>query len=170
MDSELFTPGELAQSRLIADEMSWRKKHEIPQASQQSSFADTRLPSMSIGDFFKKGSDDPAELYAPSPDKNQPVVLWEPSIAPNEAEQAQESYSTSAGTSLSVSAIQKLLSEGTHDNIIDYLLKQSRNPSKKTSDSGKASESFSLPVSQNTSYTSSASDNEAVKCEFWAMG
>ncbi|XP_019768936.2 uncharacterized protein LOC109543585 [Dendroctonus ponderosae] len=170
LDSELFTPGELAQSRLIADELSWRKKNEIPLAPKQASFSDTCRPSMStsvtIGEFFQKGSDDLAELLAPSPEKNQPVALWEPSIRPSVAEQLEASNSASnasAGASLSVSAIQRLLFEGTQDNIIEYLLKQSRNPSKKSSDPGKASESFSLPVSQNISCTSSLSDNEAVE-------
>lgn len=167
LDSNLFLPAEDAAQQMLTDELSWKKKNEIPVTQDLNSFQDTRdLPSRSIGEFFQKRSDNISELRATSPRKLEPFALIDSTDVLN---QTSDSTDESPFTkSLSASAIQQLLLEtdDTPRKVMDYLFNQKRKTSPKRSENPRRNSSgdtFSLPVSRDTSYTSSFSDNEAVR-------
>lgn len=169
VSDSLFLPADKAESRLLKDELSWRRKNDLPAPQSLTSFSDTRdLPSESIGAFFQQKSDNLADLLrVPSPNKSEAIPLIDITTASNvdkvPAVEGDEKQMFQ-GKSFSISAIQQLISEKSTTNVLDYLcsMQNQQNTGKPQRES---SDIFSLPVSQNTSYTTSYSDNEAVMCK-----
>lgn len=164
-----FQSANKAESRLLKDELSWRRKHDLPAPQSSSSFSATKdLPSMSIGAFFQQKSDNLAGiLRVPSPTKSdEPIPLIDITTASNvdKVPAVENEKQIFQGNSFSISAIQQLISEKSTSNLLDYLcsMQNQQNADKPPRES---SEIFSLPVSQNASYTTSYSDNEAVMCK-----
>ncbi|CAG9766412.1 unnamed protein product [Ceutorhynchus assimilis] len=149
-DSSLFIPAEQSAAKLLlADELSYNRK-QLPIEENFTSFQSSKdIPSMSMSEFFMKGSDLP-ELQA----KNPPIAVPEPLV-----ETTAFSTTLPSNKSLSISTIQHLIAAESPNKFMDYIAK----PHKQTNDFRESSDIFSLPVSQNTSYTSSYSDNEAIE-------
>ncbi|XP_066249229.1 uncharacterized protein spd-2 isoform X2 [Euwallacea similis] len=169
VDTGSFIPGDKAERKLLADEVSWRRKHDFPPPQTLISFCDNEdTPSLSIGEFFQQKSNGISVLQAHSPN-SEPIALVDTSSFSNQSENCSvvENDSQLSTTSLSISAIQQLISEAANrpSTVMDYLLKQTRKPeSKNLNEQRESSEMlYSLPVSRDTSYTSSFSDNEAVR-------
>lgn len=165
-DSGLFLPAEAAASKLMADELSWKRKHDLPVAQNFTSFQESKeLQYMSIGEFFQQGSDNISEFRATSPYKEEPIPLIDATIASNVNDYIGDSDYQSR-RSLSIRAIQKFLveAEDTPTKITDNLFKHgTKTSSRKFSTQRQSNDVFSLPVSRDTSYTTSFSDNEAVR-------
>ncbi|XP_076260231.1 uncharacterized protein LOC143196442 [Rhynchophorus ferrugineus] len=167
-DSGMFIPAEEAASKLLADEMSWKRKHDLPVSQNFTSFGDgTEQPSLSIGEFFQQRSDPITDLQSVSPNKPEPLALINSLSLSNTGLQMEPKNGYDTDQSLSVTAIQQLLAQSDHtpNKVIDYLLKQKEKPTRDTGITSKdvSSNVFSLPVSRDTSYTSSVSDNEALR-------
>lgn len=164
----LFLPAEKAESRLLKDELSWRRKNDLPAPQTLTSFSDTRdLPSVSIGAFFQQKSDNLADLLrVPSPTKSEAIPLIDITTTSNvdKVPAGEDEKQILQGKSFSISTIQQLISEKSTSNVLDYLcsMQNQQNADKPQRES---SEIFSLPVSRNASYTTSFSDNEAVMCK-----
>lgn len=160
IDSQLFSAAEEAASMLLADEMSWRKKNEMPITKNFSQVSNNDISDskLSVGAFFQQRSDTLSDFkMALSPMKSKnPIPLIDSSITFTEQDRAKNKKSS---TSLSISAINKLLAEteDTPRKVTSYLLKQGHKLSESVIDQS------SLPVSKNSSYTSNYSDNEAMR-------
>ncbi|XP_028133024.1 uncharacterized protein LOC114328384 [Diabrotica virgifera virgifera] len=149
--SSMFRPGEEAASMLLADELSWRRKNEVP-------FQDEFSERGSVGEFFRKKSETLSNfLPGASPDTTrEPVPLIEPEDSIVEHDPCDEHKK-----SLSISLIQKMLSDSNLtpktacDNIFKFGEKVSFVPIE--------NKSYSLPGSRNLSYTSDHSENDAIK-------
>ncbi|XP_023023082.2 uncharacterized protein [Leptinotarsa decemlineata] len=159
--NSMFTPAEEAESMLRADELSWRLKNDLPGQVEQFSQMDLSGGKVSVGEFFKKRSDTLSDFSA----AKSPVKTKKPVPLINESEIYEEDEESVVDDishkSLSISAIQQFLaqSEDTPRRAVDQLLKQG-----KKSDISLKSGDISIPVSKNSSYTSSCSDNEAIFC------
>lgn len=168
VSDSLFLPADKAESRLLKDELSWRRKHDLPAPQASTSFSDTRdLPSVSIGAFFQQKSDNLADLLrAPSPTKSEAIPLIDITTASNvdKVPAVEGEKQMLQGKSFSISAIQQLISEKSTSNVLDYLCSM-QNQLNADKPQRESSDIFSLPVSQNASYTTSFSDNEAVICK-----
>ncbi|XP_060530847.1 centrosomal protein of 192 kDa-like [Cylas formicarius] len=164
-DSEMFMPAEEANSKLLADEMSWKRKHDIPASMNYSSFRESvGVPSISVGEYFQQKSDNISYIQeAISPEKPSKISALV---------DLSHDLSTNSNTgmvktkSLSISAIRQLLAE-TEDSpmkVINYLSNKMKNKSENviTNLDNKLEETVSLPVSKNSSYTSAFSENEAL--------
>ncbi|KAL1502212.1 hypothetical protein ABEB36_007388 [Hypothenemus hampei] len=163
-----FLPAEEAAAKLMADEMSWRRKNDIPQGQAFSTFNQTRdsISSVSIGEFFKKKTADISDLKLNDSFGKiiSPAVPVDVSVVSN---QTQRSDYTNQCDSLTVSAIQQLLAESSQNpsKIIEKLFNKGKSQSRENNyhEQRESSAAISLPVSQNVSYTSSFSDNEAIR-------
>ncbi|XP_066150988.1 uncharacterized protein spd-2 isoform X2 [Euwallacea fornicatus] len=169
VDTDSFIPGDKAECKLLADEVSWRRKHDFPPPQTLTSFCDNEeISSLSIGEFFQQKSNGISVLQAHSPN-SEPIALVDISSFSNQSENCSvmEGDSQLCDGSLSISVIQQLISEAANgpSNVMDYLLKQSRKPETRKLNEQRESSGmlYSLPVSRDTSYTSSFSDNEAVR-------
>ncbi|XP_030766819.1 uncharacterized protein LOC115890661 [Sitophilus oryzae] len=174
-DSGMFVPAEEAESKLLADEMSWKRKNEMPMAENFTTFEDIREPSMSIGEFFQQRSDAITDFKkSVSPQKFEPLALLNSfnltgnqDISDNNIVNPEKDKTNDSAKSLSISAIQQMLSETdqTPNKVINYLLNQKEKPTRDVGLGNKefSSDVYSLPVSRNSSYTTSVSDNEAIR-------
>ncbi|KAJ8924134.1 hypothetical protein NQ315_006918 [Exocentrus adspersus] len=157
VDSLLFSPAEEAVSMLVADEMSWRRKNEMPlmENFSQISLQDVTEGQLSVGAFFQQKSNRLSDIrMAVSPVKTRnPVPLID-----SYASIAEEAVDEKERKSLSVSAIQRLLAtDKTPKTVTSFLLKQGQRQNEDLVDQS------SLPVSKDSSYISNYSDNEAMK-------
>lgn len=161
VDSQLFSPAEVAASMLLADEISWRKKNEMPITDNFSQISNENASyrNLSVGAFFQQKSDTLSNFkMALSPTKSKnPIPLIDSSI--NCVEEQDCVRNRKSNKSLSISAINKLLADtaNTPRKVTSYLLKQGQKLNESVSDQS------SLPVSKNSSYTSNYSDNEAMR-------
>ncbi|XP_050307913.1 uncharacterized protein LOC126744519 isoform X2 [Anthonomus grandis grandis] len=165
-DSDMFMPAEDVASRLRADELSWKRKHEFPPNSFNEGLNESKeVPRMSIGEFFQQGSRNISELRAKSPGPTDPVPLVDASVlssTSNTSMHLKEKTNLSC-KSLSESAILQIIAEAqSSPNALANLFCKTNLKTKKGSYRD-SSDIFSLPVSQDASYTTSFSDNEAVK-------
>lgn len=156
--SNLFTPADEACSMLLADELSWRQKNEMPVQEEQFSTLNN-TGKESIGSFFQKGSNTLSDFPCESPNiTREPIALIEPSFSLIGRDLSQQDNEKK---SLSISAIQKFLSsEDTPKRTVYNLCKFTSEPDKNVNSENI---SFSLPVSKDSSYNSDHSENEAMK-------
>lgn len=162
LDSNFFTPAELAVEKLKADELSWQKEKDIP-AQRLSDFSlrsDNTFNKISIGEFFREKSDDIRKVIPnKSPEKTSDPVPLIDSFSNVSVPQIKES--------LSVTEIAKLLSEMSDDNpskMISCLLKQ-KSGSKENITMNKENISPSKPTKLTTSYKTSLSPSSPQKSQ-----
>lgn len=162
VDSLIFKPAEEAASMLLADELSWRKKNELPIIEEGFSEANLSAKS-SIGEFFRQRSDTLSVLGAVSPTKpHKPIPLIDDSLI-NKVDFGEE---PKKNKSLSISAIQKCLqSDDTPRKAADFLLKQSNEYDFSRYLLEKKMEKVSPSMSKDSSCTSDPSE-ELLKCIF----
>ncbi|XP_072391780.1 uncharacterized protein spd-2 [Diabrotica undecimpunctata] len=151
--SSIFRPAEEAASMLLADELSWRRKNEVP-------FQDEEFSQRgSVGEFFRKKSETLSNfLPGASPDTTREPV---PLIESSEDSIVEHDSCDMNKKSLSISMIQKMLTDSnlTPKRACDNILKLGE----KVSFVPIANKSYSLPGSKNSSYTSDHSENDAIK-------
>lgn len=140
-NSTQFTPAELAQEKLLADELAWRKEKDIPaqnvefSTAEEESFEDIK---MSMGEFFQQKSDDLQNIMPNhSPEKvYQPIPLINDTTEFVSNNDMTEPFPKD---SLSVSEIAKVLSELNVEEIpasgaISYFMKCMKQESRSNSD------------------------------------
>lgn len=152
-ESLKFTPAEEAAGILLADEMSWRRQHEIP--VNEAEFSVGKLSGKSsIGEFFRQRSDTLSIFEATSPIKKHiPVPLVE--LPTTEEEFVKHK-------SLSISTIQKCLeSEDTPRRAANILLNHCNETDSSHSLETKM-EKISPSVCNNLS--NETSENELLRC------
>lgn len=157
-NSSSFVPAEDAQQKLLADELSWRKKNEIPVNSETFTPQKIQLiqeKDLSIGEFFQQRSDSMSQLKnAISPEKSyEPIPLIDSTnITDLQLEPPKNK-------SLSISTIAKIISSDITPKKADNMLMNHQ----ATKGNSSVYEQISLPVSKNSSYTSNYSENEAIQ-------
>lgn len=164
--SNMFKPAEEASSMLFADEMSWRRKNEIPIQDEQFSVIQA-TENESVGNFFQQRCNTLSEFPGgASPDTTrEPIPLIESMSAISIAEERSPSDEGSPENhkKISVSMIQRFLAETncTPKSAANNIYKLCEDNQRFVSLENKPI--YSLPVSKNSSYTSDHSENSAMK-------
>ncbi|XP_019881389.1 uncharacterized protein LOC109609198 [Aethina tumida] len=185
-NSEMFRPAAEVKSELLANEMSWRKKNEIPYKEESfTSFAVPQEEKYSMGEFFKQKSSSFADLQGcVSPKRGQPVTLL-----PEESSMLQKTKMSSKSVPQDISVnsnsnkvlkldnrIGKTFTQANKTDTIESktsisqikdLLANSHTPTKIINllltppDLIDESE-MNIQISKNSSYTSNYSENAAI--------
>ncbi|XP_056640887.1 uncharacterized protein LOC130447871 [Diorhabda sublineata] len=164
--SNMFKPAEELSSMLLADEMSWRQKNEIPIKDEQFSVIQA-IENESVGNFFQQRCDRLSEFPGgASPNTTrEPVPLIESMSAVNitEDQSPSDEGSPENQKKISVSMIQRFLAESscTPKSAVNNIYKLCEDNQRFVSLENKPI--YSLPVSKNSSYTSDHSENSAMK-------
>ncbi|XP_057657757.1 uncharacterized protein LOC130894792 [Diorhabda carinulata] len=164
--SNMFKPAEELSSMLLADEMSWRQKNEIPIKDEQFSVIQA-IENESVGNFFQQRCDTLSEFPGgASPNTTrEPVPLIESMSAVNitEDQSPSDEGSPENQKKISVSMIQRFLAESscTPKSAVNNIYKLCEDNQRFVSLENKPI--YSLPVSKNSSYTSDHSENSAMK-------
>nr|CAI5832910.1 unnamed protein product [Callosobruchus analis] len=169
-----FTPAEQAASMLLADELSWKRQHQIlpvPTNEAFSILSEQPINSVSIGEFFQQNFENVSLFPGASspPRATSPVPLVDSTVLSDISSKLDADFS-------GLSFIQQVIkdAECTPKSAAEKLLKNvekisssgkhSRTPSPHTSTKmSHLKETPVRPMSKNSSYTTDHSDNEALR-------
>ncbi|XP_017787185.1 PREDICTED: uncharacterized protein LOC108569927 [Nicrophorus vespilloides] len=107
---DTFETAESATEKINAEEMFWRREHDLPVKSVSRFSQPNSISEMSMGDFFRKRSDNCSVMFhGKSPECRKPVPLVNDELTTV----VDEGRFSTDGSVLSISKIQNMISNGT---------------------------------------------------------
>ncbi|XP_017779565.1 PREDICTED: uncharacterized protein LOC108564880 isoform X2 [Nicrophorus vespilloides] len=149
MDSDMFETAESATEKINAEEMFWRREHDLP-VNRVSTFSqpNSHLESkISMGEFFSGKSDNCSLMFdKKSPESRKPVPLIN-----DELTVVDESRFSTDGSILSISKIQNIISNGTEtpNKLAEKLVKSKFSNIAKSYDNRKSLDSPNTKINKS---------------------